>query len=159
MRLRLYYVKVWFWKISVALSTNNAIIPAVHGEAAPDPDPVLRSPDKIITLTPGSGVRLQLAPSEKNVKKFIGDTYVVSCMNGASDTEWFTPGGDRVNGTKPSRVRQQPRRGGGGVDLFLQKVTLGDAGAYVCKSRGTNASFSLMVVSKWETQYKKFTTS
>lgn len=102
----------------------------------------------MITMTPGSGVRLTLAPSEKTVKKFVGDTYVVSCLNGASDTEWFTPSGDRVNGTKPNRVRQQPRRGGGGIDLFLQKVTLEDAGIYVCRSKGASATFSLMVISK-----------
>ncbi|ODM92695.1 Neural cell adhesion molecule 1 [Orchesella cincta] len=127
--------------VLIVLSTNNAIF--VHGEAQPEP---LRNPEKMITLTPGSGVRLSLSPSEKSVKKFIGDTYVVSCLNGGGDTEWLTPYGYRVNGTKPSRIRQQPRRGGGGIDLFLQKVTLDDAGMYSCRSKGINVSFSLMVV-------------
>ncbi len=48
----------------------------------------------------GSGSRLTLTPNERTVKKFIGDTYVVSCINGASDTQWYSPSGAKVNETK-----------------------------------------------------------
>lgn len=48
----------------------------------------------------GSGSRLTLTPNERTVKKFVGDTYVVSCINGASDTQWFSPSGAKVNDTK-----------------------------------------------------------
>jgi hypothetical protein len=46
-----------------------------------------------------------------------------------------------------SRVRQQLRRGGGGIDLFLQRVTLEDAGHYTCRSKATNVTFNFVVIS------------
>lgn len=48
----------------------------------------------------GSGSRLTLSPNDRTVKKFVGETYVVSCINGASDTQWFSPNGEKVADTK-----------------------------------------------------------
>ncbi|XP_021944968.2 neural cell adhesion molecule 1 isoform X2 [Folsomia candida] len=94
----------------------------------------------------GSGTRLTLTPNERTVKKFSGDTYVISCINGASDTQWFAPNGAKINDTKISRVRQQLRRGGGGIDLFLQRVTLEESGHYTCRSKATNVTFNFVVI-------------
>jgi len=49
-----------------------------------------------------SGTRLSLTPDDRKVTKFVGDTYVISCLNGASDTQWIGPFGQNVN---DSRIR------------------------------------------------------
>lgn len=49
-----------------------------------------------------------------------------------------------------SRVRQQLRRGGGGIDLFLQRVTLEETGHYTCRSKATNVTFNFVVISELE---------
>ncbi|XP_021944611.1 neural cell adhesion molecule 1-B isoform X2 [Folsomia candida] len=97
----------------------------------------------LVALT--SGQQVTLIPGEKNVKKFINESYFVSCQTpDGLRADWYNSRQQKIDGNPQNRIRVETSFA---VDLFLTRITSQDSGTYTCvTNRGGRASFNLNVL-------------
>ncbi|ODN02712.1 Inactive tyrosine-protein kinase 7 [Orchesella cincta] len=98
----------------------------------------------ILGLTNGQSV--EIIPKERIVKKFINDTYFVSCTLSDDSTSpvWINPKGQKIDGSTQSRIGVDTSNG---ADLFINQIASQDDGLYTClEPKGNRASFHLSVI-------------